>query len=327
MNLSQLDFAAAVAEKKSFTAAAESCHVTQPTLSNGIAQLEDELGGKLFLRTTRSVSVTPLGVHLLPYVKEILSARASLLSQAQLVLNPSKQMVRIGMSPLINTQLLGIMLDPYRRDHPKVEIVLREMNMADLYRMLDEGLLDYVFGVVDSHKERWTSTLLYDEPLLYIPSGAEPRGDRSESVNLKDIASDTFVMVPDACGLSRATRALFRSQRKTLHEYPGQALSYQVLEDWATLNVGAAILPRSKVSRNASVARPIQSKGDETVRIAFEAVWPQERRRAAHLMAFENHLRKVVPRLLKGLAHNLDDARRYDQILNTETKHRRRARL
>lgn len=275
--------------------------MTQPTLSNGIAQLEDELGGRLFFRTTRTVSLTPLGVQLLPYIKEILNARTSLLAQAQSVLHPARQMIRIGMSPLINTDLLGIMLDPFRREHPEVEIVLREMNMTDLYRLLDEGRLDYVFGVAESHKERWSSTFLYDEPLLYIPSGAEPRGAHSESVPLNDIADDTYVMVPDACGLSRTTRALFRSHRKALHEYPGQALSYQVLEDWTTLNVGSAILPQSKVTRNRDAARRIRSKGDDAVRIAFEAIWPRERQRAVHLLGFEKHLRTVVPRLLKGL--------------------------
>ena len=49
----------------------------------------------------------------------------------------------------------------------------------------------------DTHKERWDSTLLYDERLLYIPSGAEPGGSGSEPVFLKDIADDTYVMVPD----------------------------------------------------------------------------------------------------------------------------------
>src|SRR5574341_1055217 len=100
MNLGQLEFAVAVAEKKSFTAAANACHVTQPTLSNGIAQLEDELGGRLFVRTTRSVALTPLATHLVPYIKEALNAQAMIRTQAQSFLNPAKQMVRIGVSPL-----------------------------------------------------------------------------------------------------------------------------------------------------------------------------------------------------------------------------------
>ena len=308
MNLGQLEFAVALADRKSFTGAAAQCHVTQPTLSNGIAQLEDELGGRLFVRTTRIVSLTPLGTHLVPYIREVLAAQAALLSEAQSFLNPKKQMIRIGMSPLVNTHLLGLMLEPFRREHPDIDLILREMNMADLYRMLNEGLLDYVFGVIDTHKEGWTATFLYDEPLLYIPSGAEPRGKQAEFVNLRDIANETYVMVPDACGLSRATRALFRSQRKTLHEYPGQALSYHVLEDWAALKVGAAILPESKVTDKKDSARMIQGKGGEVVRISFEAVWPKERVQAAHLKVFESHLRKTVPGVLKGLTKHSRNA-------------------
>lgn len=301
MNLGQLQFAATVAEKKSFTGAAEQCHVTQPTLSNGIAQLEDELGGRLFVRTTRSVSLTPLGTHLIPYIREALAAQAAVLTEAQSFLNPEKRMIRIGTSPLVNSHSLGLMLEPFRREHPDVDLILREMNMADLYRMLSEGLLDYVFGVIDSHKEGWTGTFLYDEPLLYIPSGGGSHGKGMDSVSLKDIADETYVMVPDPCGLAGITRALFRSQRKTLHEYPGQAMSYQVLEDWATLKIGAAILPESKVIHNKNSARTIQGKGGEVVRISFEAVWPKVRAQAVHLKAFERHLRKTGPAILKGL--------------------------
>ncbi len=115
----------------------------------------------------------------------------------------------------MNSALLGVMLEPFRRAHADVDIVLREMNMADLYRMLDAGLLDYVLGVVDAHKARWRATSLYEEPLLFIPPSAAPSYDRSlASVRIDDIAHETFVMVPDACGLARATRALFaRSER------------------------------------------------------------------------------------------------------------------
>ena len=141
-----------------FTAAAAECCVTQPTLSNGIAQLEGELGGRLFVRTTRKVALTPLGLHLLPYVNEVLKARASLIHQTQVFLSPGKRLIRIGTSPLVSANLLGLMLEPFRLRNPDVDVVLREMNMADLYRMLDGGLLDFVFGVAKAHKGPWIAT-------------------------------------------------------------------------------------------------------------------------------------------------------------------------
>lgn len=302
MNLSQLRFASAVASTGSFTAAAAQCCVTQPTLSNGIAQLEIELGGRLFLRTTRKVELTPFGTHLLPYINEVLNAQASLVQQTEAFLTPDKRLIRIGTSPLISANLLALMLEPFRLRHPDVDVVLREMNMTDLYRMLDDGLLDFVFGVQNVHKGPWNAAFLYEEPLLFVPRGATwLNGPRPQSVQLKDIANETYVMVPDACGLSRATRALFRSQRRKLREYSGEAMSYQVLEEWAALGIGAAILPKSKLMASGRASCPIADKAGREIRITFEATWSRKGLQSSHLLDFASHLRKVVPSIVGGL--------------------------
>ncbi len=302
MNLSQLHFAQAVALTSSFTAAAAQCCVTQPTLSNGIAQLEDELGERLFVRTTRKVGLTPFGAHILPYIASVLDAQATLVQQTKVFLQPGKRLIRIGTSPLINAHLLGLMLEPFKRLHPDVDLVLREMNLADLYRMLNEGRIDFALSVADAAKGPWHSAFLYDEPLLFIPPGASgSERPHTPAVHLKDIASETYVMVPDACGLARTTRALFRSHRRKLHEYSGEAMSYQVLEEWALLGIGAAILPKSKISASGSAAYAITSQSGQTVRIAFEALWSRSATPAAHLLAFAEHLQKIVPGIVTGL--------------------------
>lgn len=74
MNLQQLRYARALAELGSFVKAANRCAVTQPTLSNAIAALEQDLGHKLFERTTRSVKLTPIGAQLLPDICDLLNA-------------------------------------------------------------------------------------------------------------------------------------------------------------------------------------------------------------------------------------------------------------
>lgn len=306
MNLSQLRFASAVAATGSFTLAAAQCCVTQPTLSNGIAQLERELGERLFVRTTRKVALTPFGAHLVPYLNQVLSAQTSLVQQAQVFLKPDKRLIRIGTSPLISANLLRLLIEPFRLRNPDVDVVLREMNMADLFRMLEAGLLDFVFGVANVHKGTWTSTLLYSEPLIFIPRGVgRPAELRNGAVQLKDIAAETYVMVPDACGLARATRALFRSQRRKLQEYSGEAMSYQVLEEWAALGIGAAILPKSKVTEGKIASFLIADKAGDEVTISFEASWSRTEIQSDHLQDFAAHLRKVVPGIVSGLEFGL----------------------
>ncbi|PRC93171.1 LysR family transcriptional regulator [Solimicrobium silvestre] len=302
MNLNQLRFAHAVATTGSFTAAAAECFVTQPTLSNGIAQFEEELGERLFVRTTRKVTLTAFGIHILPCIIDVLSAQATLVHQAQAFLQPEKRLIRIGTSPLINANLLGLMIEPFQRENPAVDVVLREMNMEDLYRMLDSDQLDFVFGITNTHKGSWDSTFLYQEPLLFIPRLAElHKSPHAQSVQFKDISDETYVMVPDGCGLSRATRALFRSHRRKLNEYAGQAMSYQVLEEWAMLGIGAAILPKSKVSDKTQHALPITDKAGVDVVLDFQAIWSRKGLQLPHLFAFSNHLSQVVPAVVAGL--------------------------
>jgi LysR family hydrogen peroxide-inducible transcriptional activator len=203
---------------------------------------------------------------------------------------------------LVSAHLLRLMVEPFRVQHPDVDVVLREMNMSDLQRMLEDGLLDFVFGVGHEKKGPWMTAALYHEPLLFIPSGSTvPKATMGRMVQLKDIANETFVMVPDACGLARATRALFRSHRRTLHEYSGEAMSYQVLQEWATLGIGAAIVPQSKLVNRRQTAFAIADKQGKEATIRFDAQWPDTVPQAPHLQAFVNHLRKVVPALVTGL--------------------------
>ncbi len=168
--------------------------------------------------------------------------------------------------------------------------------------MLDDGLLDFVFGVAHVHKGQWVTTFLYREPLQFIPRRLEwTASPQGSPVRLKDIGDETYVMVPDACGLSRATRALFRSHRRKLHEYSGEAMSYQVLEQWAALGIGAAILPKSKLSTHAPCARSIIDKSGQEVTLAFEAAWARTAAHSTHLREFADHLRHIVPALVAGL--------------------------
>ena len=69
MNLRHIEFVVAVAAERSFSRAAERCHVTQPALSNGVSLLETELGGQLFVRTTRKVDLSPFGERMLPMIE------------------------------------------------------------------------------------------------------------------------------------------------------------------------------------------------------------------------------------------------------------------
>lgn len=298
MNLNHLRFISAVAQTGSFSRAADLCCVTQPTLSNGIAQFESEIGAKLFLRTTRSVALTQFGAHIVPMIEHVLLAQKSLVAGMSAFLNPDHKLIRIGTSPLIDARILAALVRPFQERHPDIELVLREMNMADLFDLLDRDQLDFAFVVAGKSRQGLGRTKLYQEPLMYVPRQDAPLP--GSGATLKQIAAQTFVLVPDACGLTSATRALFRSHRLKLSEYPGQAMSYKVLEEWALLGIGAAILPRSKLSAACRNAVPITQRSNQALMISYEAVWKEADRSAPHLESFRRHLDKTVPKIMAG---------------------------
>ena len=174
MNLNQLRFARAVARSGSFSKAAEACHVTQPTLSNAIVQLEEELGGRLFHRTTRSVTVTPFGHYALPLIETVLDAQAELLGAAKAYHEPQHKLLRIGLSPLIDVRFLNRLLAPFREAYPEVEVFFKQCFLDDMETRLANGTVDVAIVPRRLPRIGRESCTLYAEPLYFLPRDGGP---------------------------------------------------------------------------------------------------------------------------------------------------------
>ena len=142
MNLSQLKYVKAVAETGSFSRASEKCFVTQPSLSNAVAQLEDEFGGRFFFRTTHSVSMTPFGERMMPYVTAVLDAQAELEKTAKSLAQPEQKLARIGFCPLVDLKLISTVIEPFKSANRDVEVVLKECFVDDLRERLELNKID-----------------------------------------------------------------------------------------------------------------------------------------------------------------------------------------
>ena len=171
MNINQLRYVKSVIETGSFSKAADLCCVTQPTLSNAIAQLEDELGTKIFVRTTRRVSLSPFGIQLLPYIEAILLNQISLRQVALNYLHPQRALIRIGVSPLINLMLVTDAAHLFSKTHTHAEFIFEQSNMAELEERLKIQDLELIFVPVGlSPVDTEFNQPLYEEALCFLPS-------------------------------------------------------------------------------------------------------------------------------------------------------------
>lgn len=288
MNINQLRFMQALAVSGSFSKAAERCHVTQPTLSNAIAQLESELGSKLFERTTRSVSLTPFGQHMLVFIEKALDEIDEIGIAANNWNQPQQKLIRLGLSPVVDIHVLQEILSSFRQSHPEIEFFFKECYLDDLNERLQLGQLDVVIMPPRRNIAVPNQVTLYSEPLYYVPChGSHVVNADAKSVTLSATSQENLILTIDACGLRGVTQELFQDNHLHLKEYPGQATSYSVIEDWAEIGIGAGILPKSKISKNNQLARPLLLDNGEQASISCQAVWAKP---PVHVQMFVEHL-------------------------------------
>jgi len=305
ISLVQLRFFSEVARQKSFSKAAAVCCVTQPTLSNSIAQLEETLDGKLFNRSTRQVSLTAFGRHLVPLAQTVLTAHDEFIEGAKALNNPQHKLLRIGMSPLVDMHLLADVLKPFRDKNPDVEVFFKECYLDDLAQRMEDETIDLAITPKRESRPQFKTLPFYNEPLYFLPSeqqpGHEEKNDQSP-VRLSDIADETIIVTAGGCGLRDTLHDLFTKESLTMHEYSGHAVSYKVIEDWAGLGIGAGILPVSRISPENTRKQLLLLDNNQEATIAYEVSFPRNIKPASHISEFTHYLKQVAPKLLQGRA-------------------------
>src|SRR5918992_4800693 len=144
MNISsrQLKAFLLTARHQSFSRAAEQLHITQSGMSMLVRELEDQLGFRLFDRTTRRVTLTEFGTRFLPSAERSLEQLENAVSRIGESANEVKHRLAIGSTPLIASKLLPPAIGAYAARHPDVHIVLHDGERSRLAAMVRAGKLD-----------------------------------------------------------------------------------------------------------------------------------------------------------------------------------------
>ena len=158
------------------------------------------------------------------------------------------------------------------------ELVLREANLAELREALIEGELDLIIIPSVGPLPLFEHRIIDAEPVVLL----DPRSSSRDPIEIEELSQRELILVPDTCGLTTFTRDLLASHSLAMRSYPGEALSYRVLEEWSALGLGAAILPVSRLTDPEHAARPITDEGIE-VEIFYEAVWDKRAALASEL--------------------------------------------
>ncbi|PMG77365.1 hypothetical protein BCU84_11230 [Shewanella sp. 10N.286.51.B7] len=142
MELRNIKHFVALSEYKHFSRAAKELNITQPTLSKSLQKLELLVGGKLFLRDSKNMSMTPLGKLMLKHGKAILKEHDDMLQALALFHGENELTIIIGASPIPSNSLVGPILGEYINSRPNMTLELSVDGWKELTQQLLEGELD-----------------------------------------------------------------------------------------------------------------------------------------------------------------------------------------
>lgn len=168
----QLQYLIALVETGSFSQAAETCNVTQSTLSAGIAALEDMIGHRLIDRSHRQATLTALGEEALETARRVTGEAGALMARARHLNAPLAGPLRLGIIPTIAPYLLPRLLPELREKLPDMELQLHEDLSARLITALRNGALDMVLMAFPFDMTGIATFPLFSEPFyLAAPKG------------------------------------------------------------------------------------------------------------------------------------------------------------
>ncbi|MGB3409360.1 MAG: hydrogen peroxide-inducible genes activator [Jannaschia sp.] len=258
--LQQFRYLVAVAETLHFRRAAESVHVTQPTLSAQLRELEEKLGVQLVERSRSGVTLTPVGLDIAARARRVLRDVADISTVARTGSNPFASTMRVGVVGSLGSYFLPLVIPTLHATYPALKFYVREGLAADLMARLRDGALDLLFFPLPVEESALQSTPLFHEPLLVVMPSDHALAAQAV-VARADLRGETVMTLETGHRLHDTVAELAAETGAHLSlDYEGTSLD--TLRQMVATGLGLSVLPalyvRSEVARERLVvARPL----------------------------------------------------------------------
>src|ERR1700676_2491015 len=293
-SLQQLRFLCALAEQCHFGRAAESCAVTQSTLSGGIKELEARLGVTLFERSPRQVMLTPMGKEIVTRAQRLLVDAEELVGWARNAQEPLSGPLRFGVIPTIGPYVLPSLLPHLGAALPKLKLYVREAPTAVLLDKLAGGELDILLVAIPYELGDVEALEITKDPIVVAMSRNHPLRHH-KVVSRDDVAGERVLLIEDGPCLRSHSLQACRIVDPVRNEV-FQATSLRMLVQMVAAELGITLMPRIAVdselasTRNV-VIRPLSP--DEPFRTLVLA-WRPTTSRGAEFRMLGNLIRECL---------------------------------
>lgn len=292
MELDQLRYFLRVAERQSFTRAAEDLAISQPALSRSIQRLEEEFGQPVFERKTRSVSLTDAGILLQSRAQQVLTILDD--TKAEITDDGQSGRVRVGAIPTIAPYFLPQVLRQFSREFPKATLIVQENTTDALLKSCTQGEIDLAILALPIPARYLDVEELFEEELLLVLPPDHPLVDK-EKIRLTDVEPYPFVLLDEAHCLSDNIVSFCR--QRAFHPVAVERTSQlAMVQELVSLSHGISMIPSMARQLDQSDRRVYRSIAGKKPTRMIAVVWNPYRFQSRLIEAFRDRLRRSRPR-------------------------------
>jgi LysR family hydrogen peroxide-inducible transcriptional activator len=248
MEFHQLKYVCAIADTGSFSRAAERCHVAQPSLSQQVQKLEDDLGAKLFDRLGRSVRLTEAGRAFLPHARSILHQMEAARSGVEDKRTDVRGNIAVGIIPTIAPYLMPQYVAVFSKKYPEARLRILEDTTPVLVEGLRNLSIDVAILALPLRHKEFQLYPLRTEPLYAALAKDHPQAS-AKSLSLRELRTEHFVMLRDGhcfreLSLAACTRA------KVNPRIAFESGQFSSLLGMVAAGVGVSLVPEMAVDKS-----------------------------------------------------------------------------
>ncbi len=244
MTLTELRYIVAVAREQHFGRAADSCFVSQPTLSMGVRKLEEELGVVLFERGKGLVTPTPAGERIIEQAQRVLEEAERVKQIARHGSDPLSGPLRLGAIFTIGPYLLPHLVPELHRAAPRMPLQVDEDYTAGLVEKLKRGSIDVAILSLPLEEPGVVTWPVYDEPFVILIPADHPWREK-EVIDTTELAAEHPLMLgPGHCFRDQILEVCPGCIRSTEEAQGAQiGSSLETIRHMVASGLGVTILP------------------------------------------------------------------------------------
>lgn len=273
LDIRQLEYFAEVAKHLSFTKAASSLHVSQPSISKAIQNLEAELGVPLFYRSSKQLELTDAGTTVLTNTLDVLNSFSNLRAQLTDLLDLKKGQIRIGIPPIIGAQFFSKYISEYKEKYPFIQIHLTEVGTKMIRKGVEAGDLDIGLICNGNVQEPLEVRQILRDPLMLVIHKEHPLA-KLDTVPFHLLKDESFIIYPKDFTLH--DRILDECSKHNFYPLIAcESSQKDLMVELVAAKLGITILPKQiceKLAHPSLISIPFE---EQNIFLELAVIWKQ----------------------------------------------------